>query len=38
VALAVTAGADILRLHDASALQAMRVAAAIDSPRGVEVG
>jgi dihydropteroate synthase len=38
VALAVTAGADILRLHDASALQAMRVAAAIDAPRGVEVG
>jgi dihydropteroate synthase len=38
VALAVTAGADILRLHDTSALQAMRVAAAIDAPRGVEVG
>ena len=38
VALAVTAGADILRLHDASALQAMRVAAAIEAPRGVEVG
>jgi dihydropteroate synthase len=38
VALAVTAGADILRLHDESALQAMRVAAAIESPRGVEVG
>jgi dihydropteroate synthase len=38
VALAVTAGADILRLHDASALQAMRVAAAIDAPKGVEVG
>jgi dihydropteroate synthase len=38
VALAVTAGADVLRLHDASALQAMRVAAAIDAPRGVEVG
>jgi dihydropteroate synthase len=38
VALAVTAGADILRLHDASALQAMRVAAAIDAPRGVQVG
>jgi dihydropteroate synthase len=31
VALAVTAGADILRLHDASALQAMRIAAAIDA-------
>jgi dihydropteroate synthase len=38
VALAVTAGADIVRLHDASALQAMRVAAAIEAPRGVEVG
>ncbi len=38
VALAVTAGADVLRLHDVSALQAMRVAAAIDAPRGVEVG
>jgi dihydropteroate synthase len=38
VALAVTAGADVLRLHDTSALQAMRVAAAIDAPRGVEVG
>lgn len=38
VALAVTAGADVLRLHDASALQAMRIAAAIDAPRGVEVG
>jgi dihydropteroate synthase len=38
VALAVTAGADILRLHDVSALQAMRVAAAIDAPKGVEVG
>ena len=38
VALAVTAGADILRLHDASALQAMRVAAAIEAPMGVEVG
>ena len=37
VALAVTAGADLLRLHDASALQAMRIAAAIDAPRGVEV-
>jgi dihydropteroate synthase len=37
VALAVTAGADVLRLHDASALQAMQIAAAIDSPRGVEV-
>jgi dihydropteroate synthase len=38
VALAVTAGADVLRLHDASALQSMRVAAAIDAPRGIEVG
>jgi dihydropteroate synthase len=38
VALAVTAGANVLRLHDASALQAMRIAAAIDAPRGVEVG
>jgi dihydropteroate synthase len=36
--LAVVAGADLLRLHDASALQAMRIAAAIDAPRGVEVG
>jgi dihydropteroate synthase len=32
--LAVVAGADLLRLHDRSALQAMRVAAAIDAPRG----
>jgi dihydropteroate synthase len=38
VALAVTAGADVLRLHDASALQAMQIASAIDAPRGVEVG
>jgi dihydropteroate synthase len=38
VALAVTAGADVLRLHDPSALQAMRIAAAIEAPRGVEVG
>jgi dihydropteroate synthase len=37
-ALAVTAGADLLRLHDASALQAMTVASAIDSPRGAQVG
>jgi dihydropteroate synthase len=36
--LAVVAGADLLRLHDRSALQAMRIAAAIDSPRGVAVG
>ncbi len=38
VALAVTAGADVLRLHDASALQAMRIAAAIDASRGAKVG
>jgi dihydropteroate synthase len=38
VALAVTAGADVLRLHDVSALQALQIAAAIDAPRGVEVG
>jgi dihydropteroate synthase len=36
--LAVVAGADLLRLHDESALQAMRIAGAIDAPRGVEVG
>jgi dihydropteroate synthase len=36
--LAVVAGADLLRLHDPSALQAMRLAAAIDAPRGVAVG
>jgi dihydropteroate synthase len=36
--LAVVAGADLMRLHDPSALQAMRVAAAIDAPRGVAVG
>ena len=36
--LAVVAGADVVRLHDPSALQAMRIAAAIDAPRGVEVG
>jgi dihydropteroate synthase len=36
--LAVVAGADLLRLHDASALQAVRIAGAIDAPRGVEVG
>jgi dihydropteroate synthase len=34
VALAVTAGADVLRLHDASALQAMRIAAAIGATDG----
>jgi dihydropteroate synthase len=37
-ALAVAAGADLLRLHDSSALQAMRIAAAIYAPHGVEVG
>jgi len=35
--LAVVAGADLLRLHDPSALQAMKVAAAIEAPRGAEV-
>jgi dihydropteroate synthase len=38
VALAVSAGADLLRLHDRSALQAMRVAAAVEAPKGVHVG
>jgi dihydropteroate synthase len=38
VALAVSAGADLLRLHDRSALQAMRVAAAVEAPKGVQVG
>jgi dihydropteroate synthase len=33
-ALAVAGGADILRLHDASALQAMELAAAIGNPEG----
>ena len=37
-ALAVAAGADLLRLHDASALQSLQVAAAIDSERGARVG
>jgi dihydropteroate synthase len=32
VALAVREGADVLRLHDASALQALRIAAAIERP------
>jgi dihydropteroate synthase len=32
VTLAVAGGADVLRLHDASALQAMRIAAAIEAP------
>jgi dihydropteroate synthase len=35
VSLAVRAGADVLRLHDASALQAMRIAAAIEAPARV---
>jgi dihydropteroate synthase len=34
VSLAVRAGADILRVHDRSSLQAIRVAAAIGSPNG----
>ena len=38
VALAVANGADVLRLHDASALQAMRVAVAIEAPAGARVG
>jgi dihydropteroate synthase len=38
VTLAVAAGADVLRLHDASALQAMRIAAAIETPKEVQVG
>jgi dihydropteroate synthase len=38
VALAVRGGADVLRLHDASALQAMRIAAAIETPEGASVG
>jgi dihydropteroate synthase len=38
VTLAVTAGADLLRLHDPSALQAMRIAAAIEAPKGAHVG
>jgi dihydropteroate synthase len=38
VTLAVTAGADVLRLHDPCALQAMRVAAAIEAPSGAHVG
>jgi dihydropteroate synthase len=37
-ALAVAGGADLLRLHDASALQAMRIAAAIEVPSGAQVG
>jgi dihydropteroate synthase len=38
VSLAVRGGADVLRLHDASALQAMRIAAAIEAPREAAVG
>jgi dihydropteroate synthase len=38
VTLAVTAGGDVLRLHDPSALQAMRIAAAIEAPKGAHVG
>lgn len=37
-ALAVAGGADILRLHDESALQAMRIAAAIEAPARTRVG
>jgi dihydropteroate synthase len=36
-ALSVANGADLLRLHDASALQAMRIAAAISRPEGSTV-
>jgi len=36
--LAIRGGADILRLHDASTLQAMRIAAAIERPDGTRVG
>jgi dihydropteroate synthase len=38
VTLAVRAGADVLRLHDQSALQAMRIAVAIEAPKGAHVG
>jgi dihydropteroate synthase len=38
LALAVRGGADILRLHDASAVQALRIAAAIEAPEGAQVG
>jgi dihydropteroate synthase len=38
VTMAVRGGADVLRLHDASALQAMRIAAAIEAPQGAGVG
>jgi dihydropteroate synthase len=38
VALAVRSGADILRIHDRSSLQATRVAAAIRGPSGKDAG
>jgi dihydropteroate synthase len=38
VTLAVRGGADVLRLHDGSALQAMRIAAAIEAPQGASLG
>jgi dihydropteroate synthase len=38
VALAVREGADVLRLHDASALQALRIAAAIERPEAAARG
>jgi dihydropteroate synthase len=38
VALAVREGADVLRLHDASALQALRIAAAIERPEAAGRG
>ena len=37
-ALAVGGGADLLRLHDASALQSLQVAASIEAERGAHVG
>jgi len=36
-ALAVAGGAELLRLHDPSALQALRIAGAIRSPERAEV-
>jgi dihydropteroate synthase len=38
VTLAVREGADVLRLHDATALQALRIAAAIERPEGAGIG
>jgi dihydropteroate synthase len=38
VTMAVRGGADVLRLHDASALQALRIAAAIERAQGARVG